>query len=43
MLILHDGGQPYASTVFDDAWVEAEVGVSPDTLAARVAAFGEGA
>ena len=43
VLILHDGGQPYASTVFDDAWVEAEVGVSPDTLAARVAAFGEGA
>lgn len=39
-LVLHDGGLPYATTVFDDAWVDAELGLSPADLAARVAAFG---
>ncbi|MDO5533621.1 MAG: pyridoxal-phosphate dependent enzyme [Propionibacteriaceae bacterium] len=42
-LILHDGGLPYASTVFDDAWVESELGLTPAEMDARVAAFGEDA
>lgn len=40
-LILHDGGQPYAATIFDDAWVAAELGLDPDTVSERVRTFGD--
>jgi len=35
-IILHDGGTGYLRTVYDDAWVEAELGCGADELAARV-------
>lgn len=32
-LILHDGGERYLDTVYDDAWVRDELGCSPEELA----------
>jgi cysteine synthase A len=35
-LIFPDGGAGYLTTLYDDAWVEAELGCAPDDLAALV-------
>ena len=40
VLIFHDGGVPYLPTVYDDAWVEANLGVGPEDLRRRVAEAG---
>lgn len=37
-LILHDGGQPYLETIYDDAWVTEHFPISAHELAARTAA-----
>ncbi len=31
-MIFADGGEGYLGTVYDDAWVERELGVTPDEL-----------
>ncbi|HET6172749.1 MAG TPA: 2,3-diaminopropionate biosynthesis protein SbnA [Gaiellales bacterium] len=36
-VIFPDGGSGYLDTVYDDAWVESELGCSPARLAARIA------
>lgn len=35
--ILHDGGRGYLETVYDDGWVERELGCAPERLAALIA------
>ena len=36
--IAHDGGASYLNTVYDDSWVESELGLRPDQLEAAVGA-----
>lgn len=36
VLVMHDGGERYLDTVFNDSWVEAELGCGRDLLEARV-------
>lgn len=38
VMLLADGGASYLETAYDDAWVEAELGVTPAELAERVRA-----
>lgn len=40
VLVLHDGGLPYADTVFDDAWVAETFRIGVHELAALVESFG---
>ncbi|CUR56192.1 Cystathionine beta-synthase [metagenome] len=37
VLVMHDGGERYLDTVYDDAWVEEHLGCEPDRLADLVA------
>lgn len=39
VLIVHDGGVPYLSTVYDDDWVRETLGAGADTLAAATDAL----
>ena len=34
--VLHDGGQPYLDTIYNDSWVCEHFDISPPELAARV-------